>query len=310
MRLLPVFSSEQNEYIADTPPDTSSIDLRLQSYDAAAVFEINKEGDDMDYFSTTEKSTISVSNDDVVTIRVTGAAADTAATTITSYTLRIGFPPITLEAISVTEDGVADTDDMVAEGTAVALSTIAVGGSEDYTYRWTQTSGEKLDATGTTATALSIQIPDDFVVPAAATMSSVTFRVTVTDAGSNNVLSSSASKTLTIVKQNSGDPIIIAGQNGRMLSIDGIIDADDYDGDPTNNAVTYRWQSLNNGSWMDIPGANMATYEIPPTTSLSVSHRVIVSYTDDQGYKKESIEVYAGLSTHIQVKLFLEGMLQ
>ncbi|MXX98292.1 MAG: hypothetical protein F4Y58_00065, partial [Gammaproteobacteria bacterium] len=269
VRLLPVFSSEQSAYIADLPSSTDSIDLRLQSYDFAAAFEIKKQGDNTDYFTAAEGSTIPVSRDDIVTIRVIGAAADSAATTTTSYTLQIGFPPITLAAISVAEDPPADiddadnTDDTVNEGSVVALSAIAPGGSEDYTYQWMQTSGRRLAIIGSsTATTLNLEIPEDFVL-SADTTDGVAFTMTVTDAKSNNVPMGSVSKALAIEKQDNGN---IGAEleeesdtDGTMLTV--VVTTNDPDGNP--DTIDYQWQKQTRGSmqWMDISGADTNIYE-------------------------------------------------
>ena len=291
--LLPVFSSEQSEYIADIPPDTDSINLRLISYDADATFEIRKQGENTNYFTDNEKSTIAVTDGEILTIQVTGAVADTAATTTTTYTLQMSAPPITLSEISVTKDG-KDTGNTVSEGDDITLRTTVVGSSGGYQYKWEQTSGEPLATTGITTDTLSIKIPDGFVKSAATTSSEVTFTVTVTDSKNNAI---TESKILTIAKIDNSEPIIKALVDGMTLTAV-VTDADDYDGNPNNNKATYQWQKREGGSWMSIDEASTAIYKIPSTTNLGVSHRVIVEYTDDQGYEKEVEKIYPGATTH------------
>ena len=290
--LLPVFSSEQSEYMADTPPGTDSINLRLISYDAGATFEIRKQGEDTNYFTDNEKSTIAVTDGEILTIQVTGAVADTTATTITSYTLQIGSLPITLPEISVTEDG-KDAGNTVSEGDDITLRA-TVGGSGDYQYEWMQTPENSFSIPPGSGDELSFDIPYAFIKSATTTNSNVTFTVTITDSENNAI---TETKILTIAKIDNSEPIIEALVDGRTLTAV-VSDADDYDDNPNNNEASYQWQKQDGSSWVNIDEASAAIYKIPSTTNLGVSHRVIVEYTDDQGYEKEVEKIYPGATTH------------
>ncbi|MXX98662.1 MAG: cadherin-like beta sandwich domain-containing protein, partial [Gammaproteobacteria bacterium] len=341
--LLPAFSSEPDDYVATVPPDADNINLRLKSYDADADIKIKKQGDDTDYFTANRKSIIPLNDDEtIVTIHVTEMDTETViseiivteiveetsggrvilvpktfiitnkssipTSTTTIYTLQIRDLPITLSAISVAETLATSIEDdnnpdTVNEGSDITLRTTASGGSGDYQYEWTQTPESALDVPDpNNAADLSLKIPENFIGSADTTRSNVTFTVTAMDSSGNFA----TSKTLTIIKQNNGELSMGLNRNGRTLTA--VVTDPDPDGNP--DPIPYRWQRClaadcsAETDWQPIPEANdQETYVIPQTT-VDVSYRASITYTDNQGYDATIMtrsHQYAALKSVISV---------
>ena len=212
-------------------------------------------------------------------------------------------------AISTTGDigGITRVD----EGVTFILTAPAVtGGSGNYSYTWTQTaepgaqlSGKStLTLTGDSAT-LEVIIPADFIALAAAS-AKIIFTVVVDD----DFTMISQSKTVTIDKIDNGLADIAV--NGTLPIT---VKEPDPDGNATAPNYEYQWQKRTPGAdpkWQDIEAAPAATYSVQDDTLIN-DFRVVVTYTDGQGYRK-MVPLYSPefIGIRVRTKVFLEGPLR
>ena len=211
--------------------------------------------------------------------------------------------------------GDIDVEGPTSEGSTFTLSVSSVsGGSGEYRYEWMQTAEDSKQLSGHSALTLAstntatvnAQIPADFIAMAA-TSANIIFKVVVSD----GFTMTSRSKVVTIHKINNGPADITITETTGTLSIT----VNDPDGNVTD--PTYQWQRFSPESdppWMDINTATEATY-VPDDTPIATRFRVLVTYTDGQGYKEtvESAEiVYPSLvkGIKVRIKVFLEGPLR
>ena len=206
----------------------------------------------------------------------------------------------------------------VNEGGILILTAPTVsGGSGEYHYEWTQTAEDSTQLSGhsaltlsITTTTLEVAIPANFIA-LAATSATITFKVVVID----DEFTTSQSIAVTIHKIDNGlADMAITEMNG-TLSVTVNPDSDP-DGNATTPNYVYQWQQHAPGAdsqWQDINDATTATYSVPSDTLVDTGFRVLVTYTDGQGYRKtrashEIRSQFSGL--RIRTKVFLEGPLR
>ena len=161
VNLTPAFNSEINEYFMVLPHTQQNFKFRLKAYDRNAKISIMRQRDNTEYFgnaSSGDSSDIPLTDGTTLTIVVLGSSIETKATTRTRYTLKRRFPDVEEVNIAVTEDGVADNDEMVNEGSSIILNADIIGGDGNFRYVWTQTGGDSLSLSGQSADALGFQI--------------------------------------------------------------------------------------------------------------------------------------------------------
>ncbi len=120
--------------------------------------------------------------------------------------------------------------------------------------------------------------------------------------------------------------------NGFTYTIEDIDLSSDADGINPNPEIAYQWQKQLLGSWSDIEGATDASYTVEGI--IGARYRVLVDYTDKQGYRHQGIvspamsapqqfvynversrDVVRNLmdrlpTISVQVRVFLEGLLR
>ena len=276
--LVPTFaaSAATNRYLVNFSSEVEDIDLEFKAYSAAAMIDVVKRGmlTDTNYFSGTGSGQSgSIPIDEETVLDITVSEADVG---VTSYT--ISFRKV---AVTVAENGRADTDNIVNEGSTVTLGH-DTGGSGDYRYQWQQTEGVPL-LPSTTTILPSFSIPADYIASAIATNTDIVIRLTLTDNEFNSVFAD-ITKTLTIRKIDNGNLTvdISALMVGEPLRVMGSTTRTDPDG---AGRLIYQWQRLDLGAdWEDIPGAVNSTYTIPVTNPGSTRYRARAVYIDAQGY--------------------------
>ena len=97
--------------------------------------------------------------------------------------------------VTVSSQPAANNDGTINEGSNVSLMVNVTGGSESYSYAWSQTSGKALSLTTTNTATLNVAIPPDFIAEDA-TITMLTFIVMVDD-GMSTI---SRSRMITITK--------------------------------------------------------------------------------------------------------------
>ena len=171
------------------------------------------------------------------------------------------------------------------KGARVTLSATIDNGSGNYSYEWTQTEGEPLMLSDTSAALPSFTIPTNYIESATIQSTNVVIQLTLRDIGFNTIFN--LSNKITVEKINNGFPMIDSSLtvNGLNFNVSSVISALDRD-DSTTGTLSYQWQSLDIGAndWVDIPSATTAGYTIPSDAADGRRYRVEVTYTDTQGY--------------------------
>ena len=130
-----------------------------------------------------------------------------------------------------------------------------------------------------------LDVPEDYV-----SASKNTGNVVLILEASNDVGSTTQQVSITIAKHDNGGiaALGIPNLNERELTAPSI----DLSGDPdgSGNNIRYQWQSRQSTqtAWIDVSVAGTnARYTIPADTAGIVEYRVVVRYTDGQGYGEE-----------------------
>ena len=202
-------------------------------------------------------------------------------------------------------------------GTLTLTAPTVIGGSGEYNYTWTHTveddtqlsSHSALTLTSTNTATVNAQIPADFIA-SAATSANIIFKVVVDD----GFTMTSQSTVATIHKIDNGLADIATTEVNAILSV---TVTSDPDGDATTPNYAYQWQQrapVADSLWLDIDAAT-ATYSVLSNTPADTRFRVLVTYTDGQGYRKTKtsneiryVPQFSGL--RIRTKVFLEGPLR
>ena len=185
--------------------------------------------------------------------------------------------------------------DAVNEGEQITLTASPHNSDNNIlpSYSWTQTSGKTLLTSPTSGSRVTLDVPEDYVVA-----SENTGDVVLILEASNDVGSTVQQVSITIVKRNNGGiaALGVPSLNERELTAPSIDLSDDPDGIGSN--IRYQWQSKQGAQteWVNVPAAGTnALYIIPANTAGVVQYRVVVSYTDGQGYEEQ---VESGTSSY------------
>ena len=183
----------------------------------------------------------------------------------------------------------------VNEGERITLMAPA---SVPLTYHWQQTSGKTLLTSPTSGSSVTLDVPEDYVAA-----SDNTANVVLILEASNDVGSTAQQVLITIAKRNNGRiaALGVPTLNERELTAPSIDISGDPDGSGSN--IRYQWQSRQSmqAEWVDVPAAGTnALYTIPADTTGIVQYRVMVSYTDGQGYEEQ---LASGASNYISIEI-------
>ena len=158
-----------------------------------------------------------------------------------------------------------------------------------FSYSWSQVSSGDSLIEPTTRSSVPIEVPEDYVSPGANTVNLTIMLEAISDVGSitQQVL-------ITIAKRNNGKIAALSAPslNERELAAPAIDLSGDPDGGVSN--IGYQWQSKESSqttrtAWINVPAGTGEAYTIAENVFGTVQYRVIVSYTDGQGYSEEVI---------------------
>ncbi len=235
-----------------------------------ASISILKIGDSTDYFMGKRSGELSMpipiaEGVSTLTIVVGNDPTDTNPVT---YSVTVNNP---ISAIEITSIIGADTVD---EGDPVNLTATITGGDiNTYRYRWTSDPETLLAGETVTNANLSFNAPIRFV-PRDDTDRDVVIKLIVGDGS----VETSARKTLTIRKVDSGEPSFTVTVTVSMISIEAIVEGSDPDGDGTIDSYAWQRRGAGDTDWTTIPGETSATYIIPTQdTSDSLYRAQVVS---------------------------------
>ena len=127
-------------------------------------------------------------------------------------------------------------------------------------------------------------MPADFIA-ADVTVVNIIFEIEVSDGTSM----ASHSKVVTINKRDNGEAEIAIGRASREMprTLTASVETD-IDGDATDHMYQWEWRgSTLTSAWMEITDANSGSYMIIDDLARRGNEfRIIVTYTDGQGYSK------------------------
>ena len=187
------------------------------------------------------------------------------------------LPDLEVSEITINAQPAANADGSINEGSNVRLMVNATGGSENYSYAWSQISGNALVLTTTDTATLNVAIPLD-LVELDATTAALTFQVAVNDGS----LTISRRAIITINQIDNGNPVTEVDVNPSRLRV--ITTTADLDGAGTDS-FSYQWQQLVfGGTWTNITDATTAAYWLPANVNARIQYRVEVTHTDSQGH--------------------------
>ena len=178
----------------------------------------------------------------------------------------------------------------VDEGDSITLTASSVSSANviPLSYSWSQIphGGGDLLIEPTTQSSVTIEVPEDYVSAGVNTVNLTIVLEAVSDAGST-----SQHVSITISKRNNGRITALGAPNlnKRALTAPAI----DLSGDPdgSGSSIGYQWQSREGTTtaWANLSDGTNRTHTIPDNVFGTVQYRVVVSYTDGQGYSEEVI---------------------
>ena len=225
------------------------------------------------YYATTDAITVSACADNPAP----SSALPRCGSRIPNQAVRTlnSIPDLEVSEITMRSQPVANADGTINEGSNVRLMVNATGGSESYSYAWSQISGKALVLTTTNTATLNVTIAPD-LVELDATTAVVTFQVEVDD----GVSTTSRRAIITIKQIDNGNPVTEVDVNPARLRV--ITTTADADG---TDSFSYQWQQLVfGGTWTNITDATTAAYWLPADVNARIQYRVEVTHTDSQGH--------------------------
>ena len=280
--LSPTFGASTTHYVISfLTTRTSEISLQLRAYNAGATIEVIRRGEGYNYFENKggdgRSEPIPIDRNTELVITVTEADAGTTIYTISTQELEISDIPAIL-GITLSNNGVMDTDDTVNEGSRIILGAGINGGDGNHRYEWTQIQGKPLTLFGSNTASPSFTIPADYIASTVSMNTNIVVQLTLE-------YGQISSKTITVIKINNEIPRLDSGfmVSGLTLSFD---DTRVTDSDGNGTASAYQWQrqNINMDSWVDIDSATTKDYTVPRYDPHGRLYRVRVTYIDAQGY--------------------------
>ena len=174
---------------------------------------------------------------------------------------------------------------VVHEGERITL-TASSPSSASLSYRWVQISDGVLLVTPTTQSNITFEIPKDYV---SANMSATSLVLSLDGIDGNRQIAQKVA--ITVVKRNNGKITALGAPslNERELEAPAIDLSGDPDGGSSN--IGYQWQSREETQsvWSNVPAGTSEAYTIPENVFGTVRYRMVVRYTDGQGYSERLI---------------------
>ena len=187
----------------------------------------------------------------------------------------------------------------VDEGDSITLRASSASSASDtpLLYSWSEipSEGGDLLIQFTTQSSMTIEVPEDYMPASVNTVDLTIMLLAMSDVGSTSTVSSTVKRvSITIAKRNNGKIAALGtpSLNERELTAPPI----DLSGDPDSGVsnIGYQWQSRERNqttrtAWANVPAGTSEAYTIAENVIGTVQYRVIVSYTDGQGYGEEVI---------------------
>ena len=268
VELSPTFKPTELNYQLNISPQITQLQLTPIASNPASTIRISSNG----IVVNTSSSMITLGKNTSITIEVSAPNQRPA-----QYQFTVHYQQgITILGIP---------NEIIDEGELIILDAFhSLDVPEDQvSYRWTQTTGKAiLSGTDNDRAALFLSIPEDYM-PMTEDYAQLGFNIEVTDgktAFNKNI-------SLVIAKRDNGN-IAVGSPSLRFLELTAPeIDLDE-DPDGAGKSFAYQWQHRPPGAdveWANIDGATEQTHTISVLTEWYTEYRVLISYTDGQGYQ-------------------------
>ncbi len=195
----------------------------------------------------------------VTDARNAASAADTVTVTVTAGT----------NEAPTADAGAAQT---VAEGATVTLDGSGSSDPEEeaLTYAWTQTSGETVTLSDTTAASPTFTAPEQLTADAV-----LVFSLTVTDA--RNAASAADTVTITVTAGSNDEPTAEAGDD-QTVAEGATVTLNGSGTDPEGEALTYAWTQTS-GETVTLSDTTAAAPTFTAPTQLAADEQLVFSLT-------------------------------
>ena len=272
--LSPNFKPTELNYQLGITTGTKTLQLIPIASNPDSSINISRNGIviDSDLANGTTSSVITLGENTEIVIEVSAANQRPAQYSLTTHYLQ----EITILGIP---------DKAIDEGESIMLDASQNLATADtlLSYRWTQSSGKTLFPSPDSEDAIFwLHIPEDYV-PATAEHANLGLTLEINN-GKATIIKNI---TLTIAKVDNGN-IPVAPPT--LTILEGTAPEIDLDKDPDGSGkdFSYQWQSRAPGQdtkWIDINEATEKTHIISFLTESYTEYRVLINYTDGQGYK-------------------------
>ena len=288
--LIETFRNTNYEYTVLASNDAETIDITPTAADPTAKIRL---GTNDNLVNKQSFETSLAPGDSTITIEV---KTNNRKVTYTFEVVRVGA------RITKTDGRMTITENTFDEGALVFLNASVMKSTDvpfQVKWEWMQMGGEKfLETTNTSVTQLTI--PTAYIDSNALSVM-VTFEVTGTFTIGGKTLESSAEVELTINKDNNGslktddigeltlnDAKITAPDISEMNEEGKSLLDEDRDGMNENPDIRYHWQKkLSNNNWENVSTTTINIYEVGEDIPDNTEYRVLIRYTDGQGYRNE-----------------------
>ena len=295
--LSPTFKPTELNYQLGITPGTKTLQLIPIASNPDSSINISRNGIviDSDLANGTTSSVIILGENTEIVIEVSAANQRPAQYSLTTHYLQeitiLGIPD---KAIDEGESIILDASQNLA--TADTLMS----------YRWTQSRGKTLfPSPDSEGAILWLHIPEDYV-PATEEHANLGLTLEI----NNGKTTLTKNITLTIAKVDNGN-IPIAPPT--LTILEGTAPEIDLSKDPDGSGkdFSYQWQSRAPGQdtkWIDINEATEKTHIISFLTESYTEYRVLISYTDGQGYKTLAASKAARYVPEIMILDSIKGL--
>ncbi len=268
VELSPTFNPTKLNYQLDISPRITQLQLTPIASNPDSTIRISSNG----LAVSTSSAVITVDKDTSITIEVSAP---------NQRPVQYRFTVNHLQGITI----FGIPDETIDEGELIILDAFhSLDAPEDQVnYRWTQTTGKTLlSGTDNERAALFLSIPEDYV-PMNEDYAKLGFSIEVTDGKTTF----NKNFSLVIAKRDNGN-IAVGSPSLSLLELTApeIDLSEDPDGE--GKSFAYQWQHRPPGAdveWADIDEATEQTHTISVLTEWYTEYRVLISYTDGQGYQ-------------------------
>ncbi len=266
--LSPTFKPTELNYQLNISPQITQLQLTPTASNPASVISISRNG----VAVGTTSSTVTMDKDTSITIAVSAPNQRPA-----QYQFAVNYRH-TITILGIPNETINEGE-LVILNASHSLDTL----EDQISYRWTQTTGKAiLSETANESASLLLFIPADYV-PTTEDYAGLGLSIEVTDG--KTTLNKNIS--LMIAKKDNGNIVVASPSLSDVELTAPEIDLSE-DSDGAGNSFSYQWQhrpQSEDAEWTNLDDATDKTYTIPASAEWFTEYRVLIGYTDGQGYE-------------------------